>query len=100
MVRGRPANGHRLSAPSGGPPRRAHRAASQGERVMSAYLSCWISAATALFSQALAGEPQIVEAPEARFAQGTFGFAATFAGNPKGRFAVILDAALLEAPLM
>jgi len=67
---------------------------------MSAYLSCWISAATALFSQALAGEPQIVEAPEARFAQGTFGFAATFAGNPKGRFAVILDAALLEAPLM
>ncbi len=28
---------------------------------MKTYLECWISAATTLFSQALAGEPQLTE---------------------------------------
>jgi flagellar motor switch protein FliN len=67
---------------------------------MSTYLTCWVDAARALFPQALAGEPQLVEATAASSTPGTFGFAATLAGDLKGTFTVILDPALLDAPLM
>jgi flagellar motor switch protein FliN len=67
---------------------------------MKSYLECWTGAATALFSQALAGEPELVESLPKPLAAGTFGFAATLTGDEEGRFAVILDSTILESPLM
>jgi flagellar motor switch protein FliN len=72
---------------------------------MKTYLDCWIGAATALFAQALAGEPQLSESqlseslPKQQ-AAGSFGFAVTLSGDPAGRFAVVLDGAILESPLL
>jgi len=67
---------------------------------MRTYLDCWTSVATALFSQALAGEPQLVESLPRPMAGGAFGFAATLAGDEEGRFSAVLDAAVLDTPLM
>ncbi|HEY1160216.1 MAG TPA: FliM/FliN family flagellar motor switch protein [Terracidiphilus sp.] len=67
---------------------------------MKTYLECWIGAATALFSQALAGEPELVEGLPKPLAAGAFGFAATLSGDQQGRFAVVLDGAILESPLL
>jgi flagellar motor switch protein FliN len=68
---------------------------------MSNYLDCWISVARSLFSQALAGEPELVE--DDRTAQGSLsgvGFAASLTGDVKGRFIVVLDPLIVEAPLL
>ena len=81
-------------------PRRPHRAADRGGRAMKSYLDCWTSAAAALFSQALAGEPELVESLPKPLAAGAFGFAATLAGDVAGRFAVVLDATILDSPLV
>lgn len=67
---------------------------------MTTYLDCWIGVATALFSQALAGEPELVEALPRPLESGGFCFAATVAGGVEGRFSVILDGSLLEASLL
>jgi flagellar motor switch protein FliN len=67
---------------------------------MRTYLDCWIDVAAALFSQALAGEPELVEALPKPMAPGAFGFAATVTGDDEGRFAVILDPTVLDSPLM
>ena len=67
---------------------------------MKSYLECWTGAATTLFSQALAGEPELVESLPKPMAAGAFGFAATIAGDEEGRFSVVLDPALLESPLV
>ncbi len=67
---------------------------------MKTYLECWTTVATALFSQALAGEPELAEALPKPLAAGAFGFAARIAGDEEGRFAVVLDAAILESPLV
>ena len=67
---------------------------------MKSYLECWSEAATALFSQALAGEPQLVESLPKPLAAGAFGFAATLSGDEEGRFSVVLDPAILASPLM
>jgi flagellar motor switch protein FliN/FliY len=67
---------------------------------MKTFLDCWISVATALFAQALAGEPELVEALPKPFAAGSFGFAATLGGEFEGRFSVLLDAGLAESPLL
>jgi flagellar motor switch protein FliN/FliY len=67
---------------------------------MKSYLECWIEAATTLFSQALAGEPALVESLPKPMAAGAFGFAATIAGDEEGRFSVILDPLILESPLV
>ncbi len=64
------------------------------------YLDCWTSVATALFSQALAGEPELVESLPKPVGSGAFGFTATLAGDEAGRFSVVMDPALLDAPLM
>jgi flagellar motor switch protein FliN len=64
------------------------------------YLDCWIDVATALFSQALAGEPELVESLPKPLAPGSFGFAATITGDEAGRFAIVLDASILDSPLM
>ncbi len=67
---------------------------------MKSYLECWTETATSLFSQALAGEPELVESLPKPLAQGAFGFAAEIAGDEEGRFSVILDPAILDAVLV
>jgi flagellar motor switch protein FliN len=67
---------------------------------MKSYLDCWITVATALFAQALTGEPVLTESLPKPLAPGSFGFAATVVGEEEGRFSVILDPAILESPLM
>ncbi|HEY3703662.1 MAG TPA: FliM/FliN family flagellar motor C-terminal domain-containing protein [Terracidiphilus sp.] len=63
------------------------------------YLDCWISAATALFAQALAGEPELVDSLP-RPMGASIAFTATISGDQEGRFTVILDSAVLEPPLL
>jgi flagellar motor switch protein FliN/FliY len=67
---------------------------------MKSYLDCWTGAATALFQQALAGEPELVESLPKPMAPGSFGFAVTVSGDMAGRFAVVLDATVLDSPLV
>jgi flagellar motor switch protein FliN/FliY len=67
---------------------------------MMTYLDCWTGVATALFAQALAGEPELAESLPKPLEAGSFGFAATLEGDQKGRFSVILDAAILESHLL
>jgi flagellar motor switch protein FliN len=67
---------------------------------MKNYLDCWVGAATALFSQALAGAPELADAPLKPVAAGSPGFAATLGGEIEGRFTVVLDAGLSECPLL
>jgi len=66
---------------------------------MKTYFDCWAEVAAALFSQALAGEPELSESLPKPLGGGTFGCAATLAGDVKGRFAVLLDGSVLETPL-
>jgi flagellar motor switch protein FliN len=56
--------------------------------------------ATDLFAQALASEPELVDSLPRPFAAGSFGFAATVAGDEEGRFAVVIDVSILDAPLL
>ncbi len=67
---------------------------------MKTYLDCWIATATTLFAQALAGEPELVESFPRPFESGSFGYAATLEGDQEGRFSVIVDAGILDAPLL
>jgi flagellar motor switch protein FliN len=67
---------------------------------MKSYFDCWVQVASGLFPQALAGEPELVESEPGPLESGSFGFAATLAGDEAGRFAVVLDAAILESPLV
>jgi flagellar motor switch protein FliN len=63
------------------------------------YLDCWISAATALFSQALAGEPQLVDSRPAPMSA-ALACTATLSGDQEGRFTVVMDRDLLDSPLL
>ena len=67
---------------------------------MKSYLECWTGAATLLFQQALAGEPQLSESLPKPLAPDSFGFAATVTGDVAGRFAVVLDGTILASPLV
>jgi flagellar motor switch protein FliN/FliY len=67
---------------------------------MKSYLEAWSSVATTLFSQALAGEPELVESLPKPLGAGAVGFAATIAGDVEGRFSVVLDGTILESPLV
>jgi flagellar motor switch protein FliN len=67
---------------------------------MMTYLDCWVRTATALFAQALAGEPQLVDGLPKPLGAGACGFAATLNGDQVGRFSVLLDAAILDAALV
>jgi flagellar motor switch protein FliN/FliY len=62
---------------------------------MNKYLDCWIHDAKDLFHQALAGEPELVEAEPQEPRSGWFGNTAVLAGDEGGRFEVRLDAAIL-----
>jgi flagellar motor switch protein FliN len=63
------------------------------------YLDCWISSATALFSQALAGEPELTESLP-RPMGASLAFTAMVSGDHEGRFTVILDRTVLDTPLL
>ncbi len=67
---------------------------------MKSYLEYWAEVAASLFSQALAGEPELVESLPKPLGAGAFGFAATTAGEMEGRFSVVLDPAILDAVLV
>lgn len=67
---------------------------------MTTYLDSWIGAASALLTQALAGEAEFVESLPKPFATGSFGFALTITGDEEGRFSVVLDTGILDAPLL
>ncbi|HUH61643.1 MAG TPA: FliM/FliN family flagellar motor switch protein [Terracidiphilus sp.] len=67
---------------------------------MSTYFESWAAVAATLFSQALAGEPELAESAPFPLAAGSFGFAARLAGDVAGRFSVLLDSSLLDSPLV
>jgi len=67
---------------------------------MKTYLDYWAQVAADLFAQALAGEPQFAESLPKPFTAGSLGFAATISGDIEGQFFILLDGAILEAPLM
>jgi flagellar motor switch protein FliN len=64
------------------------------------YFECWTSAASAILSQALAGGTELIEAPPKPMLGGCFGFAAHLKGDTEGYFSVVLDAAILDFPLL
>ena len=67
---------------------------------MTTFLDCWIGVAGALLPTAAAGEPELVESLPKPLEAGSFGFAATVGGEQQGRFSMLLDAALLDSPLL
>jgi flagellar motor switch protein FliN/FliY len=67
---------------------------------MKTYLECWISAATMLFSQALAGEPQLIETESVTPMASGLAFLAELSGEVKRRFTVALDAEIVNSPLL
>jgi len=66
---------------------------------MKSYLECWVNAAAALFSQALAGEPELADSGPRPLGEGAFAFVARLEGDLEGRFSVALDGAIADAPL-
>jgi len=64
------------------------------------FLVIWVSIAKALFAQALAGEPELVESSTNRMTGESVGFVARVAGDLEGDFSIAFDAAILEAPLL
>jgi flagellar motor switch protein FliN len=64
------------------------------------YLECWTAVARSLFSQALSGEPELVDSLPRPMETGSFGFAATLEGEELGRFSIFVEAAILDAPLL
>jgi flagellar motor switch protein FliN len=67
---------------------------------MTDYLDCWATVAAALFSQALAGEPELSESLPKPLSSGSFGFAATLSGDLSGRFSAVLEGSILDSPLV
>ena len=67
---------------------------------MKTYLECWISAATMLFSQALAGEPQLTAMESLPPIVSGPAFLAEFSGDSRGQFAVLLDPEIVKSPLL
>ena len=67
---------------------------------MKTYMDCWAQVSSDLFQQALSGEPELVDSLPKPFPADSFGFVATLAGDQQGRFAILVDASILEAPLL
>ena len=59
-----------------------------------------MSAASAIFSQALAGGPELIEALPRPMPDGGFGFAAHLKGDTEGYFSVVLDMTILKVPFL
>lgn len=67
---------------------------------MSTYFDCWVSSARALFAQALAGEPQLLPADLPGSAPAGLAYRAELSGELSVSFTVILDAGIIETPLL
>ena len=67
---------------------------------MKTYLECWSSIAKSLFSQALAGGPDVAEVPEIGSGLRGPAFIAEISGDVAGSFTVVLDPQILDAPLL
>lgn len=66
---------------------------------MKTYVDCWISSAKTLFSQALAGEPQLTEMESGLAEFIGHSFVAEISGAISGNFTVVLDPKILKSPL-
>jgi len=64
------------------------------------YFDCWAAVAASLFSQALAGSPELAESLPKPLGPGSFGLAATVRGEAEGRFSVLVDGSILETSLL
>lgn len=64
------------------------------------FLQCWIVVAQALFSQAVAGEPELMETGPGSSTEGAICYVAELGGGLSGQFLVGLDPALLIEPMM
>jgi len=64
------------------------------------YLEAWIETAGALFSQALAGGPELADGLPKPIVGEATAFAAEITGDLEGRFTVVLDPGLIRAALM
>ncbi len=67
---------------------------------MKTYMECWISAAATLFSQALAGEPQLMELESVPSLVAGQALVAEISGDAAGKFAVMLEPEIVKAPLL
>lgn len=67
---------------------------------MKSYIECWVAVAATLFSQALAGEPELTEFPAESPSENEFGFEFFLSGDEQGRFTVLVQANALESPLV
>lgn len=67
---------------------------------MKTFLDCWVTAATTLFSQALTGEPQLLQLDSIPTAGSGPSFIAEISGDVRGSFTVTLDPKIAEAPLL
>lgn len=63
------------------------------------YLDCWISTASTLFSQMLAGEAKLRDGAPVAVDAG-ISFTAVLSGDVVGRFTVTLEAGILKTPLL
>lgn len=66
---------------------------------MKTYLDCWITTATALFAQALTGEPELIQCDRNDYELSGCGFVAELEGDGAGSFSVVLDSGIVAAPL-
>lgn len=66
---------------------------------MKTYLECWIAAASALFSQALAGEPRFVDGGH-EFDHASLAYCAKISGDVSGEFTTVLESSIVETPLL
>jgi flagellar motor switch protein FliN len=67
---------------------------------MKTYFDCWMSAARTLFSQALAGGPELIEIDSVPTEFNRHSFVAEVSGALSGSFTVALDAKIMNAPLL
>lgn len=67
---------------------------------MKRFIEYWLSTASAIISQAVAGEPDLIETLPKPMSSGVFGYAVKLSGAIEGRFAVILESAILDLPLL
>src|SRR5215469_9538015 len=73
---------------------------SEGRVSMKSYLECWITSAKNLFSQALAGEPRLVEIELEASDLAGVAYRIDLSGSLSGQFTVILDPEIASTPLL
>jgi flagellar motor switch protein FliN len=67
---------------------------------MKTYLDCWVAAASALFSQALAGEPRLIEGNADELDRNALAYRAEISGDVSGDFTALLEPGITETPLL